>query len=121
MAEYSVLFRKSVRKDLSPIPKKDVKRILECIKSLANNPRPPGCEKLSARERYRLRQGVYRIVYSIQDDEQTVWVVGVVKPEDSLWPTALEALLMQGLEGPRGPRPARKSVADEKEIGTGPQ
>lgn len=75
MAGYSVLFRKSVRRDLGPVPKKDVKRIMDRIKSLADDPRPPGCEKLSAGERYRLRQGDYRIVYSIQDDDHTVWIV----------------------------------------------
>ena len=77
MAEYSILFRKSVSKDLDPIPKKDVKRIIKRIKSLAHNPRPPGCEKLSAQERYRLRQGNYRILYSIYDDQRTVQVVKV--------------------------------------------
>ena len=77
MAEYSILFRKSVSKDLDPIPKKDVKRIIKRIKSLAHNPRPPGCEPLSALERYRVRQGNYRIVYSIHDDERTIQVVRV--------------------------------------------
>lgn len=69
MAEYRVLFRRSVEKDFSDIPKKDLKRILSRIKNLGGNPRPPGCEKLTGQERYRLRQGRYRIVYSIQDDE----------------------------------------------------
>ena len=77
MAGYSVLFRKSVRRDFGPVPKKDVKRIMDRIKSLADNPRPPGCEKLSAGERYRLRQGDYRIVYSIQDNGRTVRIVKV--------------------------------------------
>lgn len=77
MVEYRVLFRKSVEKDFSIIPKKDVKRILNRIKTLEENPRPPGSEKLTGQERYRLRQGRYRIVYSIQDDELTVWVVKV--------------------------------------------
>ncbi len=77
MAGYSVLFRKSVRRDLGPVPEKDVKRIMDRIQSLADDPRPPGCEKLSARERYRVRQGDYRIVYSIQDDERTVWIVKI--------------------------------------------
>ena len=44
---------------------------------LEEDPRPPGCEKLTGQERYRLRQGRYRIVYSIQNDELTVWVVKV--------------------------------------------
>lgn len=77
MAKYSIFLRQSVGKDLDPIPKKDVKRILGRIAALADNRRPPECEKLSAKERYRVRQGDYRIVYSIKDDEQTVWVVKV--------------------------------------------
>jgi len=77
MAVYKVFFKKSVQKDFDGIPKKDLKRILNRIGKLTENPRPPGCEKLTGWERYRLRQGHYRIVYSIQDDELTVWVVKV--------------------------------------------
>lgn len=75
MEEYRVLFRRSVRKDLDTIPKKDVARIMRRIETLTRDPRPPGCEKLSGQERYRIRQGNYRIVYSIQDEELTVWMV----------------------------------------------
>ncbi|MBW1707131.1 MAG: type II toxin-antitoxin system RelE/ParE family toxin [Deltaproteobacteria bacterium] len=82
MAGYRVFFRKSVEKDFSIIPKKDVKRILNRIKALEKNPRPSGSEKLTGQERYRLRQGRYRIVYSIQDDELTVWVVKVGHRKD---------------------------------------
>ena len=77
MAEYKVHFKASVEKDFITIPKKDVKKILKRIDALAENPRPWGCEKLTGQERYRLRQGRYRIVYSIQEDELTVWVVKV--------------------------------------------
>ena len=77
MATYELFFKKSVQKDLAGIPKKDLKRILERIDGLAEDPRPPGCEKLTGQERYRLRQGRYRIVYSIQDDVLTVWIVKV--------------------------------------------
>ena len=77
MAAYKLFFKKSVQKDFDAIPKKDLKRILNRIAALAENPRPPGCEKLTGKERYRLRQGRYRIVYSIQDDELTVWIVKV--------------------------------------------
>jgi mRNA interferase RelE/StbE len=45
------------------------------IAGLADNPRPHGCEKLSAQEQYRIRFGKYRILYTIQDDVLTVWVV----------------------------------------------
>lgn len=71
-----------MEKDFKSIPKKDVKRILTHIKTLGEDPRPHGCEKLTGQERYRLRQGRYRIVYSIQDDELAVWVVKVGHRKD---------------------------------------
>ena len=77
MGEYSILFRKSVGKDLERIPKADARRIVSRIRSLSDDSRPPGCEKLSAQERYRIRQGDYRIVYSIQDDDRSVWIVKI--------------------------------------------
>ena len=73
---------KSVEKDFSGIPKKDLKKILVRIELLAEDPRPPGCEKMTGQQRYRLRQGRYRILYSIQDDELTVWVVKVGHRKD---------------------------------------
>jgi mRNA interferase RelE/StbE len=77
MAAYKIFFKASVWKDFEPIPKKDLKKILQSIDRLSEDPRPRGCEKLTGQERFRLRQGRYRIVYSIQDDELTVWVVKV--------------------------------------------
>ena len=77
MAQYKVFFKKSVEKDFKSIPKKELLRTLDKIESLQGNPRPVGCQKLTGQERYRLRQGNYRIVYSIQDYELTVWVVKV--------------------------------------------
>ncbi len=64
-------------KDLRPIPKADVARILRRIEALQENPRPPDCEKLSGQERYRVRQGVYRIIYEIADEKLIVTVVKV--------------------------------------------
>ena len=77
MARYRLLFKRSITKDLRSIPKKDVSRILNRIKALADDPRPPGCEKLSARELYRIRQGNYRILYEIHDDVLVIVVVKV--------------------------------------------
>ncbi len=82
MAAYKVFFKKSVWKDFEAIPKKDLTKILKRIEMLGDDPRPPGCEKLTGKERYRLRQGRYRIVYSIQDDELSVWVVKVGHRKD---------------------------------------
>jgi mRNA interferase RelE/StbE len=82
MAVYKVHFKAPVEKDFTTIPKKDLKKILKRIEGLAENPRLWGCEKLTGLERYRLRQGRYRIVYSIQDDELTVWAVEVGHRKD---------------------------------------
>lgn len=77
MAEFKILFKKSVWKDFKSIPDNDLGKILERIESLAKDPRQPGCRKLSKQERYRLRYGRYRIIYSIEDKELIVWVVKV--------------------------------------------
>ncbi|MFH1146121.1 MAG: type II toxin-antitoxin system RelE/ParE family toxin [Pseudomonadota bacterium] len=77
MGKYKLIFKKSVSKDLRALPKRDIARILKCVQSLAEEPRPRGCEKLSGQDRYRVRQGVYRIIYEIQDDVLTVVVVKV--------------------------------------------
>ena len=77
MARYSLRFKKPVAKDLRNLPKKDVQRILKRIQSLAENPRPTGCEKLVDREFYRIRQGRYRVLYEIQDDVLVVLVIKV--------------------------------------------
>lgn len=77
MAKYSVFFRGAVKKDFRPIPKQDVQKILKVIDSLADNPRLPGFKKLSGEEKYRVRCGKYRIIYSIHDAVLEVWVVKV--------------------------------------------
>ena len=77
MGKYSILFRQSVLKDLAVLPKKEVQRIMEAIRALALDPRPPQSQKLSGREQYRLRQGTYRILYVIEDDVLIVTVVKV--------------------------------------------
>ena len=82
MGPYKVFFKKSVEKDFRSIPKSDLKKILIKIEQLTREPRPLGCEKLVGQDRYRVRRGKYRIVYSIQDYELTVWVVKVGHRKD---------------------------------------
>ena len=77
MVSYEFFFKESVRKDLRKIPGKDILRILEKIKTLSKDPRPSGCERLSASNRYRVRLGRYRILYTIQDRELTIWIIKV--------------------------------------------
>lgn len=73
MGAYKVIMAKSVLKELYEIPKKDLERILLRIGQLSQNPRGRGLEKLSShRESYRLRQGDYRIVYSVNDKDRIV-------------------------------------------------
>lgn len=77
MARYELRFRASVTKDLRGIPRVDVERILSRIDALRDDPRPPACEKLAAQERYRIRQGNYRLVYGVEDAALIVEVITV--------------------------------------------
>ena len=77
MARYSITVKRSATRELRRIPKRDLRRVAKRIRSLATEPRPCGCEKLSAQERYRVRQGDYRVVYSVDDAERVVCVVKV--------------------------------------------
>jgi len=79
MAKYSLTFKKSVAKDLRSIPKKDIKRILKCLEHLCADPRAEGCIKLSGQECYRVRQGVYRIIYEIQETQLVIHGETVLK------------------------------------------
>jgi mRNA interferase RelE/StbE len=83
VAKYKILIKPSAVKDIEAIPlKKDRRRIVDRITKLAKNPRPPGCEKLSGQDKYRLRQGRYRIVYSIEDQDLVVYVIKVGHRKD---------------------------------------
>ena len=78
MANYKLRIKKSAVKELETISRKsDRQRIAARIESLAENPRPPGCKKPSGSDRYRIRQGDFRIVYSVEDDELVVYVVKI--------------------------------------------
>lgn len=77
MARYELRVKASVAKDLRGVPKADVERILARMQALCEDPRAPGCEKLSGAELYRVRQGAYCIVYEIQDQAVIVEVIRV--------------------------------------------
>ncbi|MGI9141381.1 MAG: type II toxin-antitoxin system RelE family toxin [Gemmatimonadaceae bacterium] len=82
MASYSVRIKRSAAKELEAIPLKDRRRIVSRIEALHIEPRPSGCEKLSGEEKYRLRQGDYRILYEIADRELIVTVVRIGNRRD---------------------------------------
>ena len=77
MARYKLLFKKSVAKDLRALPAKDVRKILQRIEELTRNPRGAGSKNLSGKDFYRVRQGVYRILYEIVDEQLIVQVIKV--------------------------------------------
>ena len=77
MASYSVEIKRSAVKELESIPAKDRRRVVTKIQSLVGSPRPAGCEKLSGQDRYRIRQGNYRILYTIEDDALVVTVMKI--------------------------------------------
>jgi mRNA interferase RelE/StbE len=62
---------------LRGISKTDVRRLLKRIEALCDEPRPSGCEKLAGKELYRIRQGVYRVVYSVDDSQVVIEVIKV--------------------------------------------
>ena len=77
MAAYSLLIKRSAAKELEEVPKKDREKLVVKIQALANNPRPPGSEKLAGDDKYRIRHGVYRVLYEVDDATVVVVVVRV--------------------------------------------
>jgi mRNA interferase RelE/StbE len=77
VAAYKIFIKKSATRELEGLAKIDLRKVLERIETLGENPRPAGAEKLAGVELWRIRQGNYRIVYSIEEDTLTVWIVKV--------------------------------------------
>ena len=77
MAKYRVLIKASAAKELEKLPKKDRAVVARRIRALGGDPRPPGCQKLSGDEKYRIRQGTYRILYIVEDERIVVVVVKI--------------------------------------------
>ena len=74
MDAYRLLIKPSAAKELGAIPKEDRRRIVRRIEGLSADPRPPGCEKLSGEDKYRIRQGDYRVIYLVSDERREVVV-----------------------------------------------
>ena len=82
MVKYKIEIKRSAIKEIKKLPSKDLKKILAKISSLEDNPRPKGCVKLSTDEKYRIRIGVYRILYEIKDKLLVIIVVKVAHRKD---------------------------------------
>jgi mRNA interferase RelE/StbE len=77
VASYRLLIKPSAAKELQALPANDRKRVVTKIEGLASDPRPPGTEKLSGAEKYRLRQGDYRVLYSVDDSQKMLVIVKI--------------------------------------------
>jgi len=82
MGKYKIEIKKSAVKEIEGLSKRDLQAVLEKMGSLSENPRQHGCEKLSGQEKYRVRCGDYRILYTIEDVVLIVYVVKVGHRKD---------------------------------------
>jgi mRNA interferase RelE/StbE len=82
VASYKLLIKASAAKELEALPRRDRQRIITKIRALATDPRPPGCEKLTGHELYRIRQGHYRVLYSVDDPNQQLTILKIGHRKD---------------------------------------
>ncbi len=76
---YKIILLKTPSKILHKLPKEQVKRIIGRIDSLSDDPRPSGCMKIvSEYNRYRIRVGDYRILYTISDKDREVVIYRIM-------------------------------------------
>lgn len=74
---YNITIKRSASKTLETLQDKDYQKVRDTIRELAKNPRPQGCLKLTGRTGWRIRVGVYRVIYEINDREQKVIVLDI--------------------------------------------
>ncbi len=72
MASYRLLIKPSAAKELEGLPRKDRSRVVARMQGLSAQPRPPGCEKLTGHDLFRVRQGKYRILHEVQEHDLAV-------------------------------------------------
>jgi len=82
MEKYKLEFKKSATKELKALPNKGIKRILQSVDKLIEDPRPFNSKKLSATERYRIRVGDYRILYEIKDQILIIYIIKIAHRKD---------------------------------------
>jgi mRNA interferase RelE/StbE len=84
MAEYSIIFARSARKELEALDAAIVNRIFPKIESLSRRPRPHNCVKLQGGGNlWRIRVGVYRVIYAIDDDQELIDIIAVRHRRDA--------------------------------------
>ena len=74
---YKIDVRRRAQRALDKLPKSDFQAVIEAVRDLAQTPRPRGTEKVKSTGLWRIRQGDYRIIYAIDDNERLITVVRV--------------------------------------------
>lgn len=74
---YGILILRRAQKELAQLPEATYERVKGAVRKLAEDPRPRGCQKLSGRDGWRIRVGNYRVIYEIDDLQQTVTVLHI--------------------------------------------
>ena len=82
MASYRLFIKPSAAKELEGLPLSQRRRVVTRMRRLATDPRPPGCEKLSGEKKYRIRQGPYRVLFTIDDASCEVVIVRIAHRRD---------------------------------------
>ncbi len=80
---YEVSVTRKASKALARLPDTAYRRMMTAVDRLANDPRPPGCKKLSGRDGYRIRVGDYRALYRVDDQERRVEVYRIALRENA--------------------------------------
>ncbi len=79
---YQVVIEKQVQKQLAKIAPPNYNKVVSALQNLANNPRPQGYKKLKGRQGFRIRVGVYRIIYNINDNILIVFILAIGNRRD---------------------------------------
>jgi mRNA interferase RelE/StbE len=74
---YEVSILRRAQKELASLPREAYKQVKDTILSLAEEPRPEGCKKLTARQGWRIRASDYRIIYEIDDTQHTILILHI--------------------------------------------
>ncbi len=78
MIDYRIEFKQTAKKELAQLPRSAAEKVIECIKALADNPRPDGCKKLSGvKHTYRIRINDYHVVYLIADQCLIIQIIKI--------------------------------------------
>lgn len=83
MARYSLEISATAERQLKRLPRRDLGRVVDAIQALADQPYPPGCRKLTGyRDTYRIRVGVYRVLYSVDRGHIVVVILKIGHRKD---------------------------------------